>query len=50
MTPAPRLVPSLMAAAERTAVDSRFYLATVAGAAWLAGIGLAALVNVGAGL
>nr|MBP8949911.1 ComEC/Rec2 family competence protein [Promineifilum sp.] len=49
MTPAPRLVPSLMAAAERTAVDSRFYLATVAGAAWLAGIGLAALVNVGAG-
>ena len=49
MTPAPRLAPSPTAVTIQPPVDSRFYLATVAGTAWLAGIGLAALVNAGVG-
>ena len=49
MTPAPRLVPSSTAVVESSPADSRFYLAPVAGAAWLAGIGLAALVDLGTG-
>ena len=49
MTSAPRLAPSPAVAAQQPPVDSRFYLAPVAGAAWLAGIGLAALVDLGAG-
>jgi competence protein ComEC len=49
MTLAPRLTPSPTAVATQPPVDSRFYLAPVAGAAWLAGIGLAALAGVGLG-
>ena len=49
MTPAPRLAPSPTAVTIQPPVDSRFYLATVAGTAWLAGIGLATLVNAGLG-
>ena len=47
MTLAPRLTPSPTVVAHQPPVDSRFYLAPVCGAAWLAGIGLAALVGLG---
>jgi competence protein ComEC len=49
MTLAPRLTPSPTAVATQPPVDSRFYLAPVCGAAWLAGIGLALRVGLGAG-
>jgi hypothetical protein len=49
MTAAPHLPSPTSVADCPPRVDSRFYLAPVAGAAWLAGIGLAALVDLGAG-
>lgn len=49
MTTAPHPPLSANLAAAPPRIDSRFYLATVAGAAWLAGIGLADVAGVGAG-
>ena len=49
MTAAPHLPSPTSVADCPPRVDSRFYLAPVAGATWLAGIGLAALVDLGAG-
>ena len=49
MTPAPHPSRPTSTTGSPLAVDSRFYLAPVAGAAWLAGIGLATWVDIGSG-